>query len=76
MNTQQTFQKGSYTILLSMLIGLLLISIFIFRQDLFNGGKKTKTIFEKGTDAANQAKDITQVQNQQAQETNQIIIDN
>lgn len=56
-----------------MLIAILLISLFIFRQDLFNGGKKEKNILQKGTDAVNQAHQTVQVQDIHTSEVNQLL---
>jgi hypothetical protein len=69
----KTKQEGSYTMLLSMLLAFFLICLFIFRQDIFNGGKKEPTIFEKGTNAIEQAKEVTHAQDMQTQQTNALI---
>ncbi len=71
--THNQQQEGSYTMLLSMIIALLLVSLFIFRQDLFNGGKKTPNVLERGFEAVDQAKNVSNTEKERTQDINQIL---
>lgn len=71
----QSYEEGSYTMILSILLAFFLVCLFIFRKDIFTGKKKEPNIFEKGNTTIEEAKQVTHTQDTQTQAINEIIDD-
>jgi hypothetical protein len=63
-------KRGGYVGLLGLLITVALISILVWRSDLF-GGAKQKTIIEQDTKAIDSAQQVKQILEKQSRQTSE-----